>query len=199
MVQLRQTLSLTVAAALLTLAAPRPARAQQPTPQAPAAAAQGASQQAPANGPRIAYVNTDAILQQMTGYAQAESTLTAEVQGYTSEVQTLQSQLDSAQSAYDQAQIALSPSARQSKLQEIQQMQQRFQQRYKELNDKVASRRQELVQPFEDRLKQILEGLRAERNLAMIFDVAAPGNNVVAADRSLDLTPVVIQRVKASN
>lgn len=192
MAQLRHMLRFSTAA-LLALAVPGLARAQQPTPQTPTAAP-------PQTGSaRIAYVNTDAILQQMSGYAQAESTLAVEVQGYQSEVQTLQTQLDSAQTAYDQAQIALSPSARQSKLQEIQQMQQKFQQRYKELNDKVAARRQELVAPFEDRLKQILEGLRAERNLAVIFDVAAPGNNIVAAERSLDLTATVIQRVKASN
>jgi Skp family chaperone for outer membrane proteins len=31
----------------------------------------------------------------------------------------------------------------------------------------------------------------------MLFDVAAPGNNIVSADPTLDLTTVVIQRLNA--
>jgi hypothetical protein len=42
----------------------------------------------------------------------------------------------------------------------------------------------------------VIEGIRAERNLLFIFDVGAPGNNVIAADRSLDLTAVVVQRLQ---
>ena len=57
-------------------------------------------------------------------------------------------------------------------------------------------RERELVAPLEERVKGIIEGLRAERNLAFIFDVGAPGNNIVAADRTLDLTALVVQRLQ---
>jgi hypothetical protein len=33
----------------------------------------------------------------------------------------------------------------------------------------------------------------------MIFDVSAPGSGIVAADRTLDLTDKVIERLKGSN
>jgi len=177
------------AAAALAISVPATLSAQQPKAAAPAP-------QGPA--PRIAYVNTQAILQQMPGYAQAESTMTAEVASYRDKVQQLQSQLDSARSAYDQQQIALSPSARTAKQQELQQMQQKLQSQFNDLQNQLSSRQQELVAPFDNRLKQILEGLRAEKNLLLIFDVAAQGNNIVAADQSLDLTDTVIQRVKST-
>ena len=49
--------------------------------------------------------------------------------------------------------------------------------------------------PLEQRARTVLEGLRAERNLAFIFDVSAPGSNILTADRALDLTAVAIQRL----
>ncbi len=177
------------AAAALAISVPATVLAQQPKAAAPAP-------QGPA--PRFAYVNTQAILQQMPGYAQAESTMTAEVASYQEKVKQLQTQLDSARAAYDQQQIALSPSARTAKQQELQQMQQKLQSQYNDLQNQLSSRQQELVAPFDNRLKQILEGLRAEKNLLIVFDVAAQGNNIVAADQSLDLTDTVIQRVKSA-
>ncbi len=177
------------AALLLVLSAGPTAAQNQP----PAAAAQ-----TPQSGARFGWVNSQLILRQVPGYAQAESTLNVEVSGYRAEVERMQTQLDSMVRDYDRQQIALSPSTRQTKQQEIRDMQQRLQQRYNELQDKAASRERELVAPLEERVKGVIEGLRAERNLLFIFDVGAPGNNVVAADRTLDLTTVVVQRLQTT-
>jgi outer membrane protein len=165
-----------------------------------AAQAQPPAQQAaqtPAGVP-FAWVNSQQILPQVPGYAQAESTLNAEVAAYRAEVEHMQAQLDSMVREYDRQQIALSPSTRQTKQQEIRDTQQRLQQRYNDLQDKAASRERELVSPLEERVKGIIEGIRAERNLLFIFDVGAPGNNIVAADRALDLTSVVVQRLQTT-
>lgn len=165
---------------LVGLAGPLSAQAQQGTPAA-----------------RFGWVNSQLIIRQVPGYAAAESTLNAEVAGYRTEVQRLQAQLDSTVRAYDQQQIALSPSSRQAKQQEIREMQQRLEQRYNELQTQASDRERELVAPLEERVKGIIEGIRAERNLLFIFDVGAPGNNIIAADRALDLTAVVVQRLQS--
>jgi Skp family chaperone for outer membrane proteins len=109
----------------------------------------------------------------------------------------MQTALDSMIRAFDQQQIALSPTSRQAKQREIQETQQRLEARYNELQTQAAQRERELVSPLEERVKGVIEGLRAERNLLFIFDVGAPGNNIVAADRALDLTAVVVQRLQA--
>lgn len=156
------------------------------------------SAQAPQGTPaaRFGWVNSQLIIRQVPGYAAAESTLNAEVAEYRTEVQRLQAALDSTVRAYDQQQIALSPSSRQAKQQEIREMQQRLEQRYNELQTQASDRERELVAPLEERVKGIIEGIRAERNLLFIFDVGAPGNNIIAADRALDLTAVVVQRLQ---
>ena len=174
------------ALALVVLGVPaRPAAAQQPAAPAPTASAS-----------RFAWVNSQLIIRQVPGYTAAESTLNADIAGFRTEVERLQTQLDSMVRTYDQQQIALSPSARTAKQAEIREMQQRLQQRYSELQTRAAERERELVGPLEERVKGIIEGLRAERNLAFIFDVGAPGNNIVAADRTLDLTALVVQRLQ---
>ena len=149
------------------------------------------------DGTRVAFVNTDIILRQTPGFLEADSTLAAETTAYEAEVQSLRQTLDSVISDFDRQSIVLSPAARQEKRQDIQQMSERAQQRYTELQQRAQERRRELVSPLEDRIQSVIDGVRAERTLAIIFDVAAQGNNIVSADRTLDLTPIVVSRLRS--
>ena len=45
----------------------------------------------------------------------------------------------------------------------------------------------------------MIEAVRSEGGYAFIFDVSTQGGNIVAADRSLDLTDKVIEKLKATN
>ncbi len=74
-------------------------------------------------------------------------------------------------------------------------MQQQFEQRSGELSTLAQRRQQELMAPLQDRIQRVIDGLRAERNLAVIFDIGAPGNNILSADPGLDLTSTVVGRL----
>jgi Skp family chaperone for outer membrane proteins len=111
-------------------------------------------------------------------------------------VQKLQQQLDSAVQAFDQASIALSPAAKDAKRRDLQQMQERMNQRSGELDSRARARNQELLGPFQARINTIIQGMRAEGNYALIFDADAQNNGIVAADLALDLTAKVIARVR---
>src|SRR2546425_9467694 len=137
-------------------------------------------------------------LQQTPGYAAAESTFNKEVQGYRAEVQKLQQQLDSAVQAFDQQSIALAPTVKQARQEDLQGMQQRLEQRRDELQDKAQQRERDLLAPIQNRVNAVVQGIRAEGNYAVIFDADAPGSNIVAADPGLDLTSKVLQRIKQS-
>ncbi|HYT03858.1 MAG TPA: OmpH family outer membrane protein [Gemmatimonadales bacterium] len=149
-------------------------------------------------GLKVAFINSRTILQQTPGYAAAESSFNKEVQGFRDEVQKLQQQLDSAVKTFDRQQVALSPAAKQTKQRELQQLQQKFEQRSGELQDKAQQRERELLQPIQARVNGVIQGLRAEGNYQLIFDADAPGSNIVAADPSLDITSKVIERLKQS-
>lgn len=145
---------------------------------------------------RIAFVNSQTILQQTPGYAAAESTYAKEFEGFQAEVLRLRQRLDSTVTAYQQSSVGLSAAQRAAKEAEIRRLQQQAEQRSNELTQRARERERELIQPLEDRVKAVIEGLRAERNVAIMFDVAAPGSGIIAADQSLDVTALVVQRLK---
>ena len=183
----------TALSALLLLGVTAPLAAQQPTRPAgrPAAAAQ-----APAVT-RIAYLNSRAILEQTPGYAAAESLFTRELDSSRAEVARMQSSMDSAASDFETSSVLLSPTAKQAKQQQLVAQQQALQQRQQDLQARMEQRQQELIDPIQQRVQAVVEGIRAEMNYAMVFDVVAMNGGIVAADRSLDITPLVIQRLRA--
>ncbi|HEX2251485.1 MAG TPA: OmpH family outer membrane protein [Gemmatimonadales bacterium] len=148
---------------------------------------------------KIGYVNTQAILKQTPGYVKAESTFTRELATYRVEVQKLQASLDSAASDFDQQSVMLSPTQRAAKRKDLQAQQQKLEQRTQELQQKAASRERELLDPIQSKVNSVIEGVRAAGNYAMIFDVSAPNNGIVTADKTLDLTQRVIQQLKAGS
>lgn len=190
--------------ALFTLAllgaATAPAAAQQP--RAPGARAPGArapgTAQAAASPARLAFLNSRAILAQTPGYAQAESLFARELSGSREEVAKLQQSLDSAANDFETASVLLSPSVKQERQRQLVAQQQSVQARQQELQGRMEQRERELLEPLQGRVQAVIEGIRAEMNYAMIFDVAAMGGAMVAADRALDITPLVIQRLQAS-
>jgi outer membrane protein len=149
--------------------------------------------------PKVAYVNTQAILKQTPGYVKAESTFTKELANYRVEVQKLQASLDSAASDFDQQSVMLSPTQRAAKRKDLQAQQQKLEQRTQELQQQAATRERELLDPIQNKVNSVIEGVRAAGNYAIIFDVSAPNNGIVTADKSLDLTQRVIQQLKAGS
>ena len=146
----------------------------------------------------VAYVNSDAILQQTPGFAEADSTFRAEFQVFEQEITVMRQQLDSAMAAYEQQRIVLSPAASEDKMNELQAMNQQAQDREQQLQTRAAERQRELMAPLQTRIQTVLDGVRAERNLAIIFDTANPQTGIVSADPALDLTQLVVSRVQGT-
>jgi len=164
-----------------------------------AALAVPAAAQQPQNAavPRLAWINSQAVLAATPGRADAESLFAREMAGFRTEVQRLQQQVDSAMAEYQRTNVALTPAARQQREEQIRGMQQRAQQRAAELQEQAQNREAELTAPIMQRVNAVIEGIRAEFNYAFVFDVAA-GNTIITADRSLDITQLVIQRLQAA-
>jgi outer membrane protein len=160
---------------------------------AASAAAQTPAQPQPL---RLAYVNSAYILANTPGRAEAESTFNREMAGFRAEVQRMQQQLDSAVAEYQRTSLVMTPAARQQRETELRQMEQRTRQRAAELEQQAARREQELTAPITQRVNAVIEGIRAEFNYSMIFDAAAPSGSLVTADRALDISNLVIQRLQ---
>ncbi len=154
----------------------------------PAVAAAQASQ-------RVAYVAVQAVLQRTPGYAQAESVWTQESEGYTRQMTQLQSKMDSATAVFEQQSVMLSASNRATEQQKLQTLATTLNEQVNTLRQQAAARQRELLDPIEERVMAVIEGLRAEGNYSIVFDVSNQASTIVAADTSLDLTPKAIARL----
>ena len=159
-------------------------------------AATAAAQATPA-GTKIAFVNSQRILRETPGYAQAETTFTKELAGFRNEVQQLQAKLDSAAADFQQQGTLLSPTAREAKRKQLETQQSDLEQKTQDLQQRAATRERELLDPIQNRVSTVVEQIRAAGGYAMIFDVGTPGTSVVAADKTLDLSDRVIAQLKS--
>jgi outer membrane protein len=163
-------------------------------------AAQSQTQGSAPGGFRVAFVNAQAVLRGMPGYAKAESTWTKEYQQAQSDGQKLQAAMDSAVAIFQQSSAMLSPSARSAKQKTLEAQNDSLQAKLQALQDKVEGRQKELLAPMQTRLGAIIEGIRAEGNYWMIIDLGNPASqNIVAYDKSLDITDRVARRLLQSN
>jgi len=157
------------------------------------------AQQIPCQAPlRLAYINSQVILANTPGRAEAESLFAREMVGFRAQAQRLQQQLDSAVTEYRRTSVVLTPAARQARETEITTLQERAQRRARELDQEAQQREAQLTAPIMERVNAVIEGVRAEFNCALIFDAGAQGTTLVTADRSLDLSPLVIQRLQTA-
>jgi len=147
---------------------------------------------------QVGYVNTATILQQTPGYDAADSTITAMRAGFQQEADELQSQLAAAFTTLDQQQLMLNPQAREEQLDSLQGLNDQIQARLQEMQTQVLERQRELLAPLEQRIQAVIDGVRAERGLAVVLDVANPNSATISADPSLDLTALVISRLQGA-
>lgn len=162
------------AAFMLTLGAALPASAQ--------------------SGLRIAYINSQQILEQAPGAKEAEEQFNRDMARYRAEVEQLGKELEQLINQYQQQQLTLSPEAKSNREEQIRMKQQSYNQRVQELDQQAGQRQAELVQPIMDQINTVIEAIRAEGSYSLIFDVTA--GSILAADQSLDLTDEVIRRLQ---
>lgn len=144
---------------------------------------------------RIAYLNSQEVMNAAPGAAEAQAQFDREMQEFQQEIQQLEDELANLQQQYQQQQLTLSPEAKANREQQIQSKIQEYQTRGAQLQERAARRRAELVQPVMDEITEIIEQLREERSYSLILDVAA--GSIVSADPALDVTEEVIRRLEA--
>lgn len=159
-----------------------------------ALASGAAAQQAPQ---KIVYINSQRILSEAPGRAEAESAFQRELGGYQSEVKRMGDSLKTLIANYEKSQVTLSPAAKESRQKEIRAKEQEYQQRTNALDQKAAQREAELTRPILEKIQQAIEAERAANGYAFVLDAGSQAGVVVAADKSLDITEKVLARMKS--
>jgi outer membrane protein len=153
---------------------------------------------AQAAAPKIVYVNSQKIISQAPGRADAEAQFQKEMDQYKAQVQRMGDSLQTMVADYQKAEPTLSQSVKTTRTKDLRDRQQAYQQHVQELEQTAQQREAELVRPIMEQINKIIEQVRTENGYSFILDAGSQAGVVVAADSSLDITNVVIKRLQAA-
>ncbi|MEX2282387.1 MAG: OmpH family outer membrane protein [Gemmatimonadota bacterium] len=177
-----------VLAAIAGLAQTEGARAQgQPPGAVPAAVL-------PAGPMKVAYINSEKLVQQAPGALEARTTFEREMNKYKAELALLDDSIKNMIADYTQKQITLSPDAKKKQEDAIRVRSSSFETRSQQAEQTLAKRQQELMEPIMDRINKAMNDYRKENGISIIFDAAARG--IISADSALDVTDAVLAKLK---
>ena len=161
-----------------------------------AATVPAVAQQATPTAARIAYVNTQAIFQSAPGRAEAEAQFEREANTFREQVKRMDDSLNTLVSSYQKDAARLDTATRARRETAIRTKQDEYRQRASGLEEQLNQRRDALLNPIMERIRQALEQVRVEDGYAMILNNDPQGSLIVSADKNLDITERVVARLR---
>jgi outer membrane protein len=179
----------------------KPPAAQPPAtpPATPPPASQPPAVKPPApfpEGAKVAFVNIQYVASLSAEGKTASGKLEALKKKKNDELIEKQKALQTAQTKLQQGGTVLSDQARAQLEKDIERMNRDMQFAQQDAQTEVNEETQKLQNDFQERLSPIVEALRVEKGLQLIFSVIDSG--IVAADPGLDLSAEVVKRFDAS-
>ena len=150
---------------------------------------------AAANGLKIAYVNSERLIREAPGAAEARTTLDREQNKYRAELELAQDSLENMVADYRQKEVMLSPDAKKKQQDAIRAREAALQQRAQAAEQAMNKRQADLIQPLMDKINTVLNQVRVEGGYSLILN--AGGGVIISADTTLDLTSQVLTKLKA--
>jgi len=148
---------------------------------------------------KIAYVNTQQLMEAAPGRTAAESLLNKTGEGFRA---VLQKEQDSAQkmlAAYQKDQATMSAAKKDQAEKALQTIESDLQAKNQQFQQQFDAKSQEVMGPIKDLVKGVLDAIREEGCYSMILDNApGAGANIVSADKNLDITDKAVSRLRAS-
>ncbi len=144
---------------------------------------------------KFAFINSQAIMQSAPGRVEAELQFQKDMEVFRSQVTKLGDSLNVLSETYKKEEPSLSPTAKEARLKTLREKEADYQERVQKLNEQAQQREAELMQPILDKVRSVLDDMRAEGGYSFIFDVSA-GAVIVSADKNLDITERVVSKLK---
>lgn len=149
-----------------------------------------------AQAPKIAFINSQKIMADAPGRADAEATYNREMGSAKAQLQRMDDSLKTMVATFEKEAPALDSARRTTRGNAIRAQEEQFSTRAQALNTQMQQRQAELAQPLMRQVSQVLDQMRTQGGYAMIFDVGTQAGVVVSADKSLDISDQVLARLK---
>ncbi len=146
---------------------------------------------------KVGYVNSRVLLAEAPGAAQAQELFQREMTSYQAQVKLGGDSLQASIADFQRRAQTMPAAQRDTEGRALEARQQAYQQRVQQLEEQAQEREMALAQPIMQNIQRVLTDVRQAEGYHFIFDVAANGSAIVAADTTLDLTQRVLTRLKA--
>ena len=146
---------------------------------------------------KVAFVDTKYILEQMPDYAAAQQELDHQSGVWQKEIDERWNQIKRMRDAYNAEAILLTEDMKTSRLEELAKKENEARELQKKrfgVEGDLFKKRQELIQPIQDRIFQAVTEV-AGTAYSAVFDVGGPGNNVMFANPKLDKSDAVLKKL----
>lgn len=188
-----------MAALGLALAAAPAAAQGTATQQPPTTPAQDPAAKPPApfpEGAKVAYIIAQAIFENSAFGKSAEAQLTDLRKKLEGNIQERAKALEASRTKLQQGGSVLSPEAAAQLQRDIEKQERELQFAQQDANNDLNALQQKLLAEFQNRLNPVLEEVRKEKGLHMIFDAGDGG--LAAADLGLNLSAEVVKKLDAA-
>ncbi len=145
---------------------------------------------------RIGYVDSRKILQEMPGRTAVETRLRTELESLQKREKTMVDSLNALMGAFEKDSAKLVGEERTKRFTALQQYDAMYRDTLQALQEEAQGKQAEAMQPLFDLIRIALEDVRAAEGYAVIFDLGAQVNPIVAMDKNLDLSDKVIARIR---
>lgn len=147
-----------------------------------------------AQAQKFGHIDSQQLLEKMPERDSAMKTLEKEYKDMQKIMEEMQVELNKKYQSYLEQKDKLTGVAKSTKEQELQEMQERFQNYQQTAEQELQKRQGELLKPVMDKAKQAIQDVAKEGGFLYVFDVSA-GTVLYYSDKSIDLLPLVKKKL----
>jgi outer membrane protein len=149
---------------------------------------------------KIAYVNSDKILQELPEYVQIKKELEVTVKVWQDELEKMTKEFQDALDDYQKKEALFDAKAKADKQKNLQDLQQKVRdyqyQKFDQRDGEVVKLREKKFGPIQERVMKIIERVAKAGKYNYVFDKLESATNILYADSKFDITYKVIDELK---
>lgn len=154
--------------------------------------------QASSSSFKIAYVNTQAIMEAAPGRDSATAMLTREGNVFQQQLQKMQDSLNGLMQKFQKNEPTMTAAAKKKAQDDMNALNTQLEAKNLQYQQQFQARTSEVMAPIQDVVRKVIEDIRAEGGYAMILDHTPGQTPIIAADKNLDITDAVVSRLRAT-
>lgn len=158
----------------------------------------GAAHAQAAGSVKIAYVNTQAIMEAAPGRDSATAILTREGNVFQKELQKMQDSLNQMSQKYQKDEPTMTAAAKQKAQSQMGALNTELEAKNLQFQQQFQARTNEVMAPIQDVVRKVIEDIRVEGGYAMVLDHTPGQTPIIVADKNLDITDAVVSRLRAT-